>query len=179
MINDKSANVMAILLVVGGLFFLVLFGIMLSLGSSTINWVMDETVPELTGLGQVGSWNATETVDLVITPVNTFIQNFTWVSGIVYVFGLIAMFGLAYTFRSTGDKWLIGLFVALVLILVIGCLFMSNIYEDFFASSDAMGSIMKEHVLLSWMILYSPGIMSLIAFIAGIILFSGPVRDGV
>ena len=156
-----------------------MFGVMLSLGSSTINWVMDETVPELKALGEVGSWNASDTVRMTIDPVNTFIQNFTWVSGVVYIFGLIGMFGLAYAFRSTGDKWLIGLFLALVLILVIACIFMSNIYEDFFGSSDVMGDIMKEHVLLSWLILYSPGIMSIIAFIAGIILFSGPVREGV
>ena len=40
-------------------------------------------------------------------------------------------------------------------------------------SRQTVRNILKEHVALSYLILYSPGIMSIIAFIAGIILFSG------
>jgi len=174
---NKKGNFMGIMLVVGGLFLLVMFGVMLAIGSSTINWVMDETVPELTALGMQGDFNATHAVDVTISPVNTFIQNFTWVSGVLYIFGILAIFGLAFTFRTVGDKWLIGLFVAVVLILVIGCIFMSNIYEDIYDGSDDFASIMHEHVMLSYLVLYSPGIMTLIAFIAGIILFSGATPE--
>lgn len=162
------------LLVIGGLLLIVMFGVILAIGSSTINWVMDEAVPELTGLGQVGDINTTQVIGATITPVNTFIQNFTWVAGLLYIFGIIGIFGLALAFRSTGDRWLIGLYFGLALILVIGCIIMSNIYEDIWSGSDEFASIMGEHALLSFMIIYSPGIMSLIAFIAGIILFSGP-----
>jgi len=165
---------MGIMLVVGGLLLLVMFGVMLAIGSSTINWVMDEAVPELKDLGQVGDVNSTQIMDITISPVDTFIQNFTWVAGILYVFGLVAIFGIALAFRTTGDKWLIGLYFGMVLLLVIGCIIMSNIYEDIYNGTDDFASIMKEHILLSYLIIYSPGIMVLIAFIAGIILFSGP-----
>jgi len=177
MLENKKGGMMGILLVVGGLFFLVMFGLMLAIGSSTINWIMDETVPELNNLGEVGTWNSTDTIRMTILPVNTFIQNFTWVSGVLYIFGMIAIFGMAFAFRGTSDKWLIALFFSLILILIIGCIFMSNIYENIYSTDDDFGSIVKEHVILSYLVMYSPGIMSLIAFIAGIILFSGPSKE--
>ena len=172
--KNKKGSFMGILLIVGGLFLLIMIGIMIAIGSSTINWVMDEAVPELSGLGMVGDFNATHAVDVTISPVNTFIQNMTWVSGIIYIFGILGVFGLAFAFRVTGDKWLIGLFLAVVLILVIGAIFLSNIYEDIYNDGSEMGNILKEHKALSFLILYSPAIMAMIAFIAGIILFSGP-----
>lgn len=174
--DNKKGSFMGIMLVVGGLFLIVMFAIVLAIGSSTVNWVMDETVPELKNLGQVGDWNSTETIEYVIDPVDTLIQNFTWVAGLLYLFGIITVFGIAFVYRNTGDRWLIALFVAMTLILVIGCLIMSNIYEDIWDNGDELANIMNEHTLLSYMILYSPGIMSLIAFIAGIILFSGESR---
>lgn len=176
---NKKGNIMAILLVIGGLFLLVMIGVLMLIGSATINWVMDETVPELKELGVVGDFNATHATEVTIDPVNSFIQNLTWVTGVIYIFGLIGIFGLAFAFKSTGDKWLIGLFVALVLILLIGCIIMSNIYEEFYNGSDEFTSILKEHVLLSYLILYSPMIMAILAFIAGIILFSGEGGGGI
>lgn len=178
MINKKG-NLLGIMLVLGGLFFIVMVGIMAVIGSSTINYVMDIAVPELSALGVVGDVNVSHTIDVTIDPVNTFIQNFTWVSGIIYVFGLLGIFGLAFSYKATGDKWLIGLFFAVTFILIIGCIFMSNIYEDVYNGNDQFSNIIKEHVAISWLILYSPGIMSLLAFIAGIILFSGPAGDGI
>ena len=174
---NKKGSFLGIMLVIGGLFLLVMFGIVLAIGSSVINWVMDETVPELTALGMQGDFNATHAIGVTISPVNTFVQNFTWVAGILYIFGLLGVFGLAFAFRTSGDKWLIGLFIAVVVILIIGCVFMSNIYEDMYRGNDEFANILKEHVMLSYLILYSPGIMSIIAFLAGIILFSGASRE--
>lgn len=169
---------MGILLIIGGLFSIVMFAILIVIGSSTINWVMDETVPELKGLGQVGDINATQTVEIAIDPVNTVIQNFTWVAGVLYIFGIIAVFAIAYAYRNQGDRWLIAFFFAMTLILVLGCIIMSNIYEEIWSGSDEFALIIQEHTLLSFMVIYSPGIMSLIAFIAGIILFSGEQGGG-
>lgn len=179
MIEDKKGSVMSILLVIGGLFLLVMFGIIMVIGSSTLNYVMDESLPLLNDLGMVGDTNVTYITGVTITPVNTLIQNFTWASGLIYIFGLMGIFALAFAFKSTGDKWLIGLFFALVIILLLGCIFMSNIYEDIFRGTDALAAIMQEHLILSYLILYSPAIMSIIAFVAGIILFSGYGESGI
>ena len=171
--TNKKGNILAILLIVGGLFLLMFMGLLLIIGSSVLNFVADTVVPELSGIGMVGGSNVTQAVDITVTPVDTLIQNFTWVAGLVYVFGIIGIFGIAFGFRSSGEKWLIGLFIAMVLILVISSIFISNIYEEFQTGTDDVASRLNEHKLLSYMLLYSPMIISLVSFIAGIILFGG------
>jgi len=171
--TNKKSN-MGVILLIGLVLFSILFlGLLMVIGSSIINWIMDETVPELTTIGMVGEANISQASYYAVTPVNSFVQNLTWMTGVIYIFAIIGVFGLSYAFRGTGDKWLMGFFVGLVLLLVIACIFISNIYEDFHNDSGELGDRLREHVLLSYLILYSPAIMGLIAFISGIILFSG------
>lgn len=172
MIN-KKANIFIIIIIIGALFLLMFVGLALAIGSSVTNYVADIIVPELKDLGMVGGSNVTQAVDLTVTPVDSFVQNFTWIAGLIYVFGIIGIFGVAFAFKNTGEKWLIGLYVAMVLILVISSIFMSNIYEEFYTGTDDVATRLQEHALLSWLLLYSPMVMSLIAFLVGIILFSG------
>lgn len=171
--KNKKASMMVILIVIGAIILLVLLGVTMAIGSAVMNWVGDEILPELTGLGMVGNANVSQAMQYTAVPVNDFIQNFTWITGIIYVFGIMGIFGLAFIFRSSGEKWLIGLYVVLVLMLVIICIFMSNIYQDFYDDGSSLAALLHEHVMLSYLILYSPVIMGLIAFIAGIILFGG------
>lgn len=177
MIN-KRGNFLGIMLVIGGLFLLIMMGIMFGIGSSVINLVMDTVVPEVAAIGVVGDVNVTHISDVTLTPVNTFIQSWTWLTGVLYVFVLLGIFGLAYSFRATGDNWLIGLFFGLVIILMIGAIFMSNIYEDVHNGTDELAVIVQEHTLLSFLVIYSPMIMAIISFICGILLFSGPIKEG-
>ena len=86
---------------------------------------------------------------------------------------LIGSFGLAFSMRGNPSGWLIGLYFLLVIILVILSIFMSNIYQDFYTGSGELETRLHEHGLMSYMILYSPMIFTVIAFITGIILFSG------
>jgi len=170
---NKKANIGAILIIFVFLFLLLFIGIGMAIGSSVINWVFDEAMPELTNFGSVGESNISEYSDIAITPVNTFVQNFTWLTGVLYIFGILGVFGVAFAFKTTGNKWLIGLYFGMVLLLVIAAIFISNIYEDFYDDAGDLGDRLKEHAMLSWLILYSPMIMSLVAFLAGVILFSG------
>jgi phosphoglycerol transferase MdoB-like AlkP superfamily enzyme len=141
---------------------------------------MDNLMPEVASIGMVDNANVTEDVNYALKPVNNFIQNFTWITGLIYIFGIIAIFGLAFAFKSSGDKWLMGLFFGLVLILIIACIILSNIYEEFYNGTDTdFTPILQEHVILSYLILYNPAIMSILAFFAGIILFSGPSEEGI
>jgi len=176
--KNKKANITAILLIIGALFLLMFIGLGMVIGSSVINWVFDEAVPELTNIGIVGSSNFSQYADITITPVNTFIQQMTWLTGVLYVFGIIGILGLAFVFKTTGNRWFMAFYVALVFILVIAAIFISNIYEDFYDDGGELGDRLKEHTLLSYLILYSPMIMSIIAFVAGIILFSGSGEEG-
>ena len=91
---------------------------------------------------------------------------------------LIGSVGLVVIFRVSPNKWLIAFYLLMVILLVVGSMFMSNIYEDFYNDNGEFGNILKEHVLLSFMILYAPVITTILAFITGIILFSGVGQEG-
>lgn len=147
------------------------------IGSAVINFVFDETIPELTNLGEAGSTNLTQIADLTLVPLNSVIQSFTWLTGVLYVLMLIASIGFTLAFRITPDKWLIGFFFMCVLILIIATIFMSNIYEEFYTGTDDLAVRLQEHTVLSFMILYSPMIFTIISFISGIVFFSGMQKE--
>ena len=175
---NKKGNPMLIIFLFLGMFLLMILAVLMVIGSSVVNWTLDETVPELMNLGQVGDVNMTEVASVTIQPLNTFLQQMTWMTGLVYVFGLISLLGLAFVYRFSGQRWLIPFFFVCVVLVVVAGIFISNIYEDFYDDpSNDLSFRLKEHILLSNMILYSPLIMMIISFIAGIIMFSGSGGD--
>lgn len=158
---------------IGLIFLIVIVGFLLSVGGAVVDWVWDETVPHLTNIGVVGDANMTEIASYTIAPANTFVQNLSWVVGVIYVLMLIGSIGFAATMSFTPSKWLIGFYFALVLVLILGSIFMSNIYEDFYDDNGELGARLQEQGILSFMIIYSPAILTFIAFITGIVMFSG------
>jgi len=164
------------------IFFLILFvmlfvGFMMVVGSALLNWTFDEIVPELSDLGVVGGANLTEISSLTLTPLNSIIQSFTWLTGVLYFMMIVGSLGIALFMKSKPSNWLIAFWLMLTIILIIGSIFMSNIYEDFSTDNSELGNIMQEHTLLNFFILYSPMIFTIITFISGIIIFSG-IEDG-
>lgn len=172
MINKKG-DIMSLIYVVGALFLLIIIGAGLAFGGVIIDWVFDTAAPELGNLGMVGSTNTTQISSFTLTPINNLVQSFTWMSALIYVLGLFGCLGLAYAFRFTGNKWLMTFFFLLMFLLIVACIFMSNIYETFYNGGDDIGTRLHEYAGLSYLILYSPTIMAVIGFICGIIMFSG------
>ena len=177
--NKKGQMNIMPLIIFGVVLFVVLFiGFMMATGTAILNWVFDIGVPAISNLGTHSGVNLTEAVDLTFVPLNNLIQQFTWLTGVLYVMMLGGVMGMAVMFRGSPDKWLIGFFLALIFVVVLGSMFMSNIYENFYDSGSELGTRLQEQVILSFMILYSPLIFSIIAFISGIILFSGQQEGG-
>jgi len=171
-LNQRKAQT-GLIYLFGGLILILFLGVLFAVGSAVTNYVLDTTAPEFTSLGMAGDFNASEASTFVITPLNTFVQSLNWVMGVVYVLCLLTIIGLAYVFRSTEARWVMPLFICFMFLLVIVSIFVSNIYEDFYNDTGDVGERLQEQTLLSFMILYSPAILSLIAVIAGIILFGG------
>ena len=176
--KSKKGNVVLLIVLVGLMFILVFAGLLMVIGASVLDFVFDEAVPELTGLGTVGSANLTEISGYTLEPVNNVVQNFTWLSGVIYILGLLGLIGLSAAFRMTGEKWLMSFFFVMMLLLIITCIFISIIYEDFYNGTDEIAIRLQEHTVLSFLLLYSPAIMSVVGFISGIIMFSGTEQGG-
>ena len=172
--NNKKGNIMIIIMFIFILFVILFLGFIMLVGSSVMNYVFDIAVPELSNLGMVGNVNTTQVAGVTIAPLNNLVQSFTWMSGVLYVLLLIFSIVFVMVMKIAPNKWLIGFFFLCALILIIGSIFMSNIYEDFYddAGSD-LSTRLHEHTLLSYMVLYSPAIFSVMVFLVGIILFSG------
>jgi hypothetical protein len=173
--RDKRGQILGMVLIVGIIFLVLIVGFILVSGGAVLNYVFDEVVPELTGLGMVGDANMTAISVYTITPVNNIVQSLNWMTGVLYVMLIIGCFGLAFVMRISPSKWLIGFYFLLSIILIIGSIFISNIYQDFYddGSNSELAIRMNENVILSYMMLYAPIISTILVFVSGIIIFSG------
>jgi len=180
-LNKKAqgGNIMPLIIFIGILFVILFIGFMMAMGSAILNWIFDTTLPSITNLGVAGGANLTQAVELTIIPLDNLLQQFTWLTGVLYVLMLIGVMGIAMVFRGSPDKWLMGFFLSLIFVLILGAMFMSNIYENFYTGSNQLATRLQEHVILSFMILYSPVVFTVISFIAGIIFFTGGQEGGV
>lgn len=154
-----------------------IFGIILAFGSMSLNWIADNVVPEITTLGNVGSLNLSQSSQGVINPLNTFIQSFTWLSGGIYFMMIIFCFVIPFMYRANPSRWLLGFFLIGIFVVILTSIFISNIYEEFYSGTDEVGNLLKEHVLLSFLVIHSPIVFTVVAFISGIIMFSGMQQD--
>lgn len=171
---DKKAQSFGMFL---GFFILVAIimaaGLFVIVGSSMVNYGMDIIAPEISDIGMLGSANMTAIADYSITPLNTVIQGFVWLTGALYFITFLSLFGLAIGFKATMSRWMIPLFLLMAVLMIFASIFISNMYQDMYTSNDDITNIMKEHTLLSWLILHQPMIFTIIILVSGIIMFSG------
>jgi hypothetical protein len=176
---NKKGNIVSMIYFFVILFVVLFLGFIMVVGSSVLNFVFDVAVPELSDLGMVGDSNFTEIASFTIAPVDNIIQQFTWLTGVLYILMLVFTIAIAFTMRTAPSKWLIGFYLMMVLTLIVGSIFISNMYEEFYDGTDDLATRLKEHTVLSFMILYSPSILTFIVFVAGVVLFSGIESSGI
>lgn len=152
-------------------------GFMIAIGSSVFNLAADEIVPIFNELGMVETTNMTQASGYVITPVNSLIQNFTWIGGVMFVVALFGLIGLSFGYRITFSKWYLGFFLIFAVLIIILSMVFSNIYQDFYEGTDEIATRMQEQQILSWFMLYSPMIFGVVIFISGVIMFSGVAQE--
>lgn len=165
------------IIIVGTLFFMMILALVGALGFVFTDLFFDEIAPVIDDLGVVSygttEANLTEYAGYGFDPVNSMVQNLNWIVGIVYAFLLLATIGIAVVMRYYPNKFLMGFYILLMLLLVVGAILMSNVYEGFYNGTDEFAVRLQEATLLSFLILHSPMIMAIIGFIAGAVMFSG------
>ncbi len=152
-------------------------GVMMAFGSAVIIWTADIIVPELEALGVIDGTNLTDVIDKTVGPIDSVIQSFTWLTGLAYMAMIIFIIAFSVSSRFTVSKWLIGFYFVMVIFVFFMSVLMSNIYEEVYNGTDEFAEILRDHTLLSFMILYSPLINIIISFVAGIFIFSGAGRE--
>lgn len=171
---NKKAQISRISTIILGLIMIV--GIV---AAATIAWGVvkigkDEIVPELLEIGEVAPGiNISEHIEKVTTPISIIIDNLGLIAGLVYLLGIVGLLSYAYLMRTNVNGWVIALFVVAVLLVIISAIAVSQFYEEFYLDQDDLGEILRTATLASYLIIYSPVILTIVAFIAGIILFTG------
>ena len=177
MMKNKRGQI-GIILFIAFLFLIVVVGFLAAMAVGIITYSSDIITPVMTDLGVVGGSNVSQAAEYTFGNLNTVTNALPWLVGFSYVAALVLsiIFSLSYTYNP--HPVFIGLYIMLALLLVFGCIVMSNMYEDIYTGNDMMGDQLHEQTLMSYMILYSPFIMSLIAFITGIFLFTRGREEG-
>jgi len=173
MIN-KRGNIYSVILIPAVIIIILLMAFIFAFGTSILNMVSDVVTPTLTSVGQVGDWNATHTFTQTVTPIDSVIKSLNWLGGVAFLLSLIGMFGYAFAFRSSNEKWVIPLFFAMMFLVVICSIFISNMYEANYTGTSDLNVGLQNQSILSYLILYAPGILTICGFLAGAILFSAP-----
>ena len=159
------------------IFFSILLGVLiLGFGAAllvgVIDYASDEITPIFNELGMVGDTNLTTVSGYTVDKVDTLVQSLGWVVAGMYLLCLV--FTIVFIFLSGYQPHpaFMGLFIALMILLIFGCVIVSNMYQDFYSDNSDIGSRLKEQGIMSYMILYSPMIMGFIAIVGGIIMFT-------
>jgi len=161
------------------LFLILIVGFIVSIAVGIFDYVGDEVTPILTDLGIVNvsntsSVNISEVGQYTFGTVNTFTQALPWLVGFLYVAALICSFAFVISYEANPNPFFIGIYFFLIIFLILGSILLSNMYQDIYSGDDDLADRLREQTLLSYMILYSPFILTLVAVISGIYLFARP-----
>ena len=159
------------------IFFFILIAVLVLGFIATLSWsiidiVSDEITPIMTDLGVVGSSNVSEYAEYGFGVANTFVQSVPWLIIIGYVLALIFTLVFVFVVGYSPHPAFIGFYISLMVLLVFGCVIMSNMYQDIYNGNDEISSRLQEQSTMSYLILYSPFIMSIIAIIGGVLMFA-------
>ena len=172
--NMNRRGVMGIIL-----FFLILFTVLIAgfigaMAIGIIDFASDQITPIMTEIGVVGPANVSEAAEYTFGVTNTFVQAMPWIFGFLYVAALVFSILFITVYGENPHPAYIGFYVMMIVLLIFGSIIMSNMYEEIYTANDEIADRLHDQLLISYMILYSPFILSLIALITGIYLFARP-----
>lgn len=172
MINKKG-NLLAIIGIMGTVLFVMCFVFMFALGGGILSDTLDQVFTEVRTIGNItDNVNVTEYADIAFAPVESIMSNFSLFAGMIYILGIVLVFTLAFVFRGNVNGLVIALFIVSAILIIVSSIVLSNTYEEFY-HDDTIGPMIQSYTLASWLIIYSPTILTIVIFFAGIILFSG------
>lgn len=160
-------------------FFLILFTILIIgfiavVVVASLDFASDTITPIMEGLGMVGDTNLSDASRMTFGTVDTVVQSLPWLLLFAYVAMLVFSIIFVVSYQFNPHPAYIGVYFLFVVLLIFGTIIMSNMYQDIYTSNDAdIGGRIRDQQGMSYLILHSPIIFSVIAFIVGIYIFVG------
>jgi len=160
------------------LFSILILGFIAAIVVGVIDFGSDTITPIMEDLGVVGDTNLSTAATYTFGVADTFVQALPWLVAFAYVLALIFSIIFALSYNYNPNPAFIGVYIGLILLLIIGSIIISNAYEDIYNGDDEIASRLQSNSAMSYLIIYSPMILTIIAFITGIYLFSGRQSEG-
>jgi len=164
------------------LFFLLLLtilivGVIAVVSTSILDYSSGIITPIAKDLGVVGETNISQAAEYTFGTLDTTINALPWLVAFGYVAMLIFSIIFVVSWTVNPNPVLLGVFVIFTFLLVLGAIIMSNIYQDIYSGNDVIAEGLQSQKAMSYLILYSPMIMTAIAFIAGVYIFAGKQNE--
>jgi len=169
--KENKRGVMGILIFFGVLIVVLILGFLAAVAWSVLDIASDEITPIMEGLGMVEDVNLSQASEVSVGVVDGFVQSMPWLIAMGYVLALVFTLVFVFLVRYNPSPAYFAFFFSLMLLLVLGCVVISNMYQDIYTGTDEVSSRLQEQTIMSFLILHSPFIMSLISIIGGILMF--------
>ena len=166
-----------------GMWIVVIFMVLLALaflsaiGLGIVRWLSAEIKPVITDLGVVEGTNLSAAGEVTFGAIDTIVNLAPMLVGGAYFLLLIGCITLVVSYRTTANPLFIGLFFAFMVLLVLVAILFSNAYQDIYEAGDEIAQYLQDQTLLSFLILNSPWIFTVIGFVSGIFLFAGKQNE--
>ena len=159
------------------IFFAILLLVLILGFVATMAWSIwdiasDEITPVMTSIGLVGDANVSEYAEWSFGTLDTIVQALPWIIALSYLMALVFTLVFVFVVGYSPHPAFIGLYFMLMVLLVLGCIVMSNMYQDVYTGTDEIATRLQEQSTTSYLILHSPFIMGLIAVIGGVLMFT-------
>lgn len=169
--RKNKKGVMGIILLFLALLSILIIGFIAVMSWGVLDIASDEITPIMENLGVVGDTNVSEVSTYTFGIVDGFVQSTPWLIAFGYVLALIFTLVFVFVANYNPHPAFMGLYIVLMLLLVFGCIVMSNMYQDVYTGNDELALRLQEQTIMSFMILHSPLILSFIAIVGGILMF--------
>lgn len=160
------------------LFLILIIGFIAAIAIGIIDFASDTITPELKSVGVVGSANISEAAGYTFGVTDTFSQALPWLVGFGFVLSIMFSVIFAISYRYKPHPVFIALYFMFIILLIFGSIIMSNVYENIYQQDNELATRLNEQTLTSHMLLFSPFIFTIIAFLTGIYIFAGPNNQG-
>lgn len=170
--RDKR-GAMGIILLFILLLTILIVGFMATIIISIVDYASGEITPVMEGLGMVGDTNMSEASEYTFGTVDTIINAFPWLLVFGYVAFLIFSIIFVMSYKYNPNPIFIGFYVVMVLLVIFGSVILSNMYQDIYDGDNIVATGLQSQGAMSHLIIHSPWIFTVLAFIVGIYLFAG------
>ena len=163
-------------------FFMILFAILIlgfigAVAVGILDYTSDTITPVMEDLGMIEDTNISEASTYTFGVIDGFTQAIPWLLALAYISALIFSIVFVLAYNTNPNPAFIGLYLGFIILLILGSIIISNAYEEIYNGTDDIASRLQDNIAMSYLILYSPFILTVIAFITGIYLFAGKQNE--